>query len=95
MVPPPLYDHHLPDVSSQPAPSAYRRDSIIANAMYRKNSVGVDERKPTYHKDQKSNYVLPNEYVLMPSIFVAWLIPIIVAYQSNFVSKFKQCTYRQ
>lgn len=62
MAPAALFDLHPPEIEP-PHPAAYRRDSIIANAMYRRNSVGADEREPTYHKDEKSEYVLPNEYV--------------------------------
>lgn len=51
--------------AEQPSPSAYRRDSIIANAIYRKNLIGAEVRNPTYHQDKKSGYVLPNELVLL------------------------------
>lgn len=61
MAPAPLSDL-LPSGTELPPATWYRRDSIIANAMYRRNSVGADERTPTYHMDERSRYALPNEY---------------------------------
>ena len=60
MPPAPLSDLLPPGMELPPA-TWYRRDSIIANAMYRRNSVGADDRVPTYHKDDQSQYSLPNE----------------------------------
>ena len=38
-----LFDLHAPE-AEQPHPAAFRRESIIANVMHRKNSAGADER---------------------------------------------------
>ncbi|KAK4496843.1 hypothetical protein PRZ48_011292 [Zasmidium cellare] len=32
------------------------------NAVYRRNSIGADERAPTYHQDKDAQYVLPNDF---------------------------------